>query len=127
MIEIVARDGQPQALLCPALVCDVCRLQVAGPGNIVWYARTEPERQSSPMFVAHKPCNRRLEAMLEPVYPRDKGWMGLWEEADRFIAQLAHNSRHPFAEDPDGTYLDQVVVQPGGLILPNIHRNAQAL
>jgi hypothetical protein len=127
MIEIIARDGEPQALLCPALICEACREQVAGPGNIIWFWRTDPEWQASPLFVAHKHCNRKVEALLEPVYSFEQGWRRAWREAKLFLDQLAHNFGNPFADDREGVYHDQVVVQPGGIIFANIHRDGRTV
>lgn len=123
MIEVVARDGEPEALLCPALICDACRKQVAGPGNLLWAVR-RPEggkRQSSPAFVAHKGrCDQVVKKILANLYPLADGWTEQWDEAGSFLAYLTSNTSKPFADDPDGNYLDHELVQPGGQVLSNL-------
>jgi hypothetical protein len=114
MIEYVARNGPPEAMLCPALVCDSCRRQVTGEGNILWASRyvgnRDEGRQVTPMFVSHKGhCDQRVTAMMHRGWPPDDydapdanvgdGWSYSWEEAETMLAQLAHNFTHPFAAD----------------------------
>ncbi|MGI5436185.1 hypothetical protein ACQEV4_01385 [Streptomyces shenzhenensis] len=38
--------------------------------------------------------------------------MQLWEEAETFLAQLAHNFTHAFADDPEGTYHQHTLTFP---------------
>lgn len=105
MIEIVLRSGPPEAMNCAALVCDTCREQVVGRGNIVWAHRYEPQQESSPLFVSHKgQCDRALSAWLKDKYPLAEGWANLWEEAGHFMRYLAHNASNAFADDSEGTY-----------------------
>lgn len=114
MIEMVSRSGEPEAMLCPALVCDTCRQQVVGRGNIVWAMRHEPRWQSSPLFVSHKGrCDLVVEAGLQSQYPISDGWLDFSAEADQFMRHLAHNADHSFADDPDGTYRIVPVIHPG--------------
>lgn len=113
MIEMVSRSGPPEALLCPAFICDTCRQQVVNSGNVVYALRLEPRRESSPLFVAHKGvCDRALESRLAERYPLDEGWTELWEELGVFVKQLAHNSTNPFTDDTEGTYRANTVVHP---------------
>lgn len=122
MIEYIARDGEPEAMTCPAFICDACRRQVTGAGNIYWAVRyaAPGQRQSSPLFVSHKyECSRAVDQIVETTYPFAEGWSGaLSNEIRVFLAQLNHNAEHAFADDPDGTYLDHDVVHPGGMVLP---------
>lgn len=124
MIEYIARDGEPEAMTCPALICDACRTQVIGDGNIYWAVRyvASGQRQSSPLFVSHKyECSRAVDRIVETTYPFAEGWSGaLTEEVNVFLRHLANNAEHAFADDPNGTYLDHDVVHPGGTILPTI-------
>lgn len=112
MIEIVPRDGPPEAMNCPAFICDACRKQVIGQGNIVWMRRyIDRQPQSSPLYVAHKgDCDRRIEAALEQRYTAADGWTSLWEEAGDFLHYLTNNLTQTFADDPDGRYLTQTIV-----------------
>lgn len=110
MIEMVARDGAPGAMLCPALVCDVCREQVTGEGPavgiVIYYDRWNGEqRTTTPLYTAHRGrCGRSLAAELEGRYPRAEGWQQLWREAGEVVQQLAHNTSNPFVDDAEGRY-----------------------
>lgn len=113
MIEMIGRNGPPEAMICPALICDVCREQVADSGNVVYYVRyVEGERESSPLFVSHKPHDRELRAVMEEAYPLADGWTSQWDEAKYFMEHLVHNFTHPFADDADGEYLSHRLVLP---------------
>lgn len=115
MIEIIIRSGPPEAMTCPALVCDACRRQVAGRGNILFARRVvNDQRESSPLFVAHKGrCDRIVGKLIEHAYPFDDGWAtNLWEEAETFMAQLSHNFTHPFADDSEGRYARHALTMP---------------
>ena len=52
MIEIIARNGPPEAMLCPAFVCDACRKQVVGAGNVVYMRRIVGDRRCRPPIIA---------------------------------------------------------------------------
>jgi hypothetical protein len=112
MIEIIARNGPPEALLCAAFICDYCRRQVVKSGNILYAVRYKAgeTRESSPLFVSHKACTQVVEAALKADYPYEDGWLDCWEEASHFIGHLTNNLAHSFDEDPNGTYLPQRVV-----------------
>lgn len=110
MIEYVARDGPPEAMNCPAFICDICRKQVVGKGIVTWGTTVAhegdggPHRQT-PIYVAHKGrCGRALEVWFERTYPHDDGWMDLWDDLDDFMRQLAYNLVNAFADDHEGTY-----------------------
>lgn len=115
MIEFVIRreDGH-EDLLCPALVCDACRKQVAGPGCILHTIRYGDPHQASPIFVAHKGrCERAVTAWMLTAYRPEDGWSrSLWREASEFMRQMAHNFANAFSADPAGEYLDQDLVLP---------------
>lgn len=114
MIEMVSRSGQPEAMLCPALVCDTCRDQVTGHGNVLWSIRHEPQWESSPLFVSHKgQCHRALKYRIAIEYPIAAGWSQLWNEAGDFMRHLTHNAVQSFADDPDGSYRIVPVIHPG--------------
>ena len=104
MIEYVARSGPPEAMECPAFICDRCREQVVGSGNVLWWSTTRDRWRSSPIFVAHKGCTSALEQRLETTYPRDEGWIRRFDEVKRFLPQLTHNATNAFADDPEGAY-----------------------
>ncbi len=121
MIEIVARSGPPDALNCPAFICDACRRQVTGRGNIYWVVKNSAEHfTSSPLFVSHKGrCVKPAEKLVESLYPAADGWSRtLWSELGTFLGQLAHNAENDFSEDADGIYHNHQLVQPYRGVLP---------
>jgi hypothetical protein len=102
---------------CPAVVCDACRRQVVGTGNIVWAYKvvhgTDEVRQQSPLYAAHKGrCDQALDAWLKKQYSSSDHWILLWEELDSFMRQLGHNSTNAFADDAEGEYHQLVIKQP---------------
>lgn len=116
MIEIIARNGPPEAMLCPAFICDACRRQVVGEGNVISKVRySGGQRQTSPLFIAHKgTCDLTVDAWLNKRYPLDNGWSLIWEELETFVRQLANNLAHAFADDHEGEYLSHQIILPAG-------------
>lgn len=115
MIEFVPRNGPPEAMNCPAVVCDTCRKQVVDKGNIHWAVKVNHDndelRQQSPTFAAHKGrCDRALEAWLRKQY--GDGWIYLWEELGVWLRQLTHNIANDFDDDTEGEYLQVIVKMP---------------
>ncbi|MEV5611493.1 hypothetical protein [Streptomyces sp. NPDC052225] len=109
MIEYIARSGPPEAMNCPAFVCDACRKQVVGEGIVTWATTigdgTPGPHRQSPLYVAHKgDCGRKVEAMVNAGYPLSEGWVDLWEDIPDFLKHLTHNATDAFADDPDGEY-----------------------
>ncbi|MEV7519409.1 hypothetical protein [Streptomyces sp. NPDC091371] len=108
MIEYVARSGPPEAMNCPAFICDACRQQVVGAGIVTWattIANRGRTHSQSPLYVAHKgECGRKVEAMLHAAYPASDGWMDLWDDIGVFLKQLTHNATSAFTDDADGEY-----------------------
>lgn len=107
LIEYIGRSGPPEAMNCPALICDTCRKQVVGSGNVIWgsTAGSDGPRRSTPLYVAHKGrCDHAFEKWFAEAYPLADGWMPLWEEAAVFMRQLAYNLTNAFADDTEGTY-----------------------
>lgn len=105
VIEIIGRSGEPEAMNCPALICDGCRKQVTDSGVIVWgvTAGVEP-RLSTPLYVAHKGrCDQAVQKGVETEYPEDT-WVWLSEEADKFLSDLAGNFKRRFEDDKRGTF-----------------------
>lgn len=134
MIEYISRSGPPEAMNCPALVCDACRQQITAKGNVIWGCTlgADGPRRRTPLYVAHKGrCNHLFDRWFTKAYPYDDGWVQLWEEAPDFIRQLAHNLTHAFADDPDGEYHDHTLILPDAVAsaalasLPTLLRTAQ--
>lgn len=116
MIEYIGRSGPPEAMNCPALICDTCREQVVDRGNVIWGCTLgdgNGGRRRTPLYVAHKGrCDRAFDLWFAKAYPREDGWIQLWEEAADFMRQLAHNLTHAFADDTEGTYHQHHLVLP---------------
>jgi hypothetical protein len=128
MIEYIPRSGPPEAMILPAVICDTCRRQVAGSGNIVWATKVmhDPSetRQQSPLFAAHKgSCDQALDAWLTEQYRLEDHWILSWEELETFIRHLSANSKKDFSEDPQGEYHRFVIKVPSNDLhreVPNI-------
>jgi len=110
VIEYIGRDGPPEAMNCPAFICDVCNQQVVKHGNVMWGTTVghdpadQPHRQTRP-YITHKDvCVRAFEAWFKRAYP-GPDWLLLSDEINTFLQQLAHNFAHAFADDTEGTYL----------------------
>lgn len=110
MIEIVPRSGPPEALNCPAFVCDTCRRQVLAPRNggyVLLVEKFTPIYEASPLFVAHTGrCLRELENRLRERYKARDGWHP-WAASiriDHFMDNLAHNTIDAFRDDPKSEY-----------------------
>lgn len=116
MIEFVPYSGEPEALNCPAFVCDTCRKQVVGEGNVTWCVKVVGkggQRQHSPLFVSHKGrCDKALETWLGVQYSLDDDWINLSEEIGVFRKQLDHNADRSFADDPNGQYHELILRMP---------------
>ncbi|MER6376752.1 hypothetical protein ABT255_52665 [Streptomyces mirabilis] len=116
MIEYVPYSGEPEAMNCPAAICDTCREQVVGEGNIVWCIRAGnkgEQRQQSPLFASHEGgCDCALGRWLEAQYPLDDNWINLSDEIDVFLKQLGNNVGRSFADDPRGDYHQVIVRMP---------------
>jgi hypothetical protein len=115
MIEVVPYSGPPEAMNCPAIICDACRRQVVGKGNIVWAYKVvhndDELRQQSPVFAAHKgSCDRGLDLWLKKQY--GSGWIIMWEELGTYLRQLAYNAEHAFEDDKNGEYHQLIIKQP---------------
>lgn len=116
MIEFVPYSGEPEAMNCPAFICDTCRTQIVGEGVVVWRVKIrsggEP-RQQSPLFTAHKrACDQALSRWLEPQYPLDGDWIDLSEEIDVFRKQLDNNANRSFVDDDRGEYHQTILRMP---------------
>lgn len=118
MIEYVARSGPPEAMNCPAFICDTCRKQVVAQGIVTWGTtigrdgEPGPHRQS-PIYVAHKGrCGRALETWFEKNYPAADGWIDMWDDLEDFVRQLANNLANAFADDTEGTYHQHKLTLP---------------
>lgn len=116
MIEIIARNGAPEAMLCPAFICDACREQIVGQGNVISKVRYDgDQRQTSPLLFAHKgQCTQAVDAWLNARYLLTEGWSMIWDELGDFVRQLSHNLTHAFADDPEGEYLSHQLIEWAG-------------
>ena len=97
---MVARSGPPEAMLCPAAVCDVCGEPIHGHGHVVWWPEysDQGEYSSSPLYFVHQAvCDQRLCAALGDS-PRHPSGGSYWQSLDEFLAQLRHNFEDPFED-----------------------------
>jgi hypothetical protein len=127
VIEYIGRSGPPEAMNCPALICDACRQQITSKGNVVWgttVGAPGPLR-GTPVYTTHKGrCDRLFDLWFAKTYQADDGWMQRWEEAHDFMRQLAHNLTNAFADDTDGEYHHHTLVLPdavSGAALARLH------
>ncbi|MFJ8677257.1 hypothetical protein [Streptomyces sp. NPDC093589] len=114
MIEYMAHSGPNTALNCPIFICDFCRQQITGQGNVVWgeaggYDGTP--RQRTPIFATHKDCDHKFIGMFRKIYPVKDGWRDLWDDIGDFVKQLAHNATRSL-EEQAGESHPHIVAMP---------------
>ena len=95
MIRFEEIDG----LYCPVFVCAQCHEPIQGPGTglIQWDSYDEP----TTFTVLHKGPYRSCSRQWDHEHGRQEGnrvWIG-WRSLDKFLAQLTHNTAHPFGAD----------------------------
>lgn len=112
MIEYIGRDGEPEASLCPAFICDACRQQITQ-GLVLHGATYENgHRYATPLHVACRGrCYQQVAAHFHNAYPGMYG--DLTEDIHTFVKHLTHNSTNAFTDDPEGTYHQHTIVMPG--------------
>lgn len=137
MIEIVYRSGPPEALCCPALICDACREQIIADytadvslqGNAYyWSKRDNQGRMSvSPMLLAHKGhCDQALRRVLGGnFYQSQDGWDSGWDEIGTFLDHLGHNAITPFSGDEEGAYRFADIVPPPADLMLQLSRTVR--
>jgi hypothetical protein len=98
VITILHRNGPPEAMTCPAVICDHCGDPIHNDGNALWLTDQDDGRtfRITTAFV-HKACDRAFEA----THP-DGHWS--CRELGEFLQQLAHNFEHPFEREPGVEY-----------------------
>lgn len=114
MIEMVARNGPPEAAICPAFICDHCRKQVLSSDNtfIVFKMKVQEPHECTLLFVACAgACIHHVDRYLDTQYPQSEGW-GYPKSINiggygNFIGHLNHNAGESFDADPDGKYFIQ--------------------
>jgi hypothetical protein len=107
-ITMIDRNGPPEGMTCPAVICDACGEPINinrqtiyesnTSGMVLW--TSEPGRDQHPTmsdfaYVHKGACDRKYSA----------GRHLLSRELDDFMAQLAHNYAHPFTEEPGVEYV----------------------
>jgi hypothetical protein len=102
-ITLVDRNGPPEALTCPAVICDDCGepINARGPvgGLAVWIPATGHDDRptvNALAFVHKGACDRAWSAGKRHAYSRD---------LDEFMAQLSHNFANPFTAEPGVEYV----------------------
>jgi hypothetical protein len=104
MIVLVNRSGPPEAMICPAIYCEVCNRPVNHQGNAVWYEYDSTELERTPVYYVHKGCARAFEREhCKTCSEQHGGYCRAhyrWYDLPRFLDHLAHNFAHPFKDDP---------------------------
>lgn len=102
MITFIDRNGPPEGLLCPAILCDSCLQPVNGEGWVLWQPRYSDDRRdnrptiASLAFVHPGDCDHAYEQAHGHHYSSPLG---------EFLTQLAYNYANPFREKPDVEYV----------------------
>lgn len=133
MIEYIARSGSPEAMNCPAFICDACGEQVTDHGNIFWgqeHPRKVGHKRTTPIYVTHKgnyvshmgervSCVRVLEEWFKHAYPDedDRTWCLASNEVDQFMGHLKFNFQNSFADDANAN-IDKVEYHAHLLVMP---------
>jgi hypothetical protein len=100
MITYIERNGPPEAMSCPAILCDQCLKPITGHGNVMWLPDYDGDTyQVLALAHTHKECTAAFERTHHP----DRAWCS--EELDQWLAQIAHNFTHPFPAEPNVEYL----------------------
>jgi hypothetical protein len=115
MIAFIDRNGPPEAMHCPAFLCDHCHKPIAGkgvegPGGIViWRPKGQAhdaDHRPGPQEVAtvHKgACDRTYEATHPAANgERDRWW---WMDLDELLEHLTHNIANPFVAEDNVEYV----------------------
>lgn len=101
MITFIDRNGPPEGLTCPAILCEHCGEPIHQRGLVLWQVNygDRGERPSvSPLAFVHQ---GRCDQAFDAAHP------GHWcsRELDQFLEQLAHNFREPFELEPNVEYI----------------------
>ncbi len=100
MLAYVNRNGPPEALACPVLLCDQCSTPIQGdfPNNGIVIWRNNPDQTQQVAHVHKGRCDRDYED-AHPGSP----W--LWEELQVWLEQLVRNVREPFPAERNVEYV----------------------
>jgi hypothetical protein len=114
-ITLIDRNGPPEALICPAVICDTCGEPISAerrdiykasrPGLVLWLREPGPDHRPvlTDFAYVHKgACDRKYSA----------GRHMLSRGLDDFMAQLAHNYAHPFEDEIYETDVEYVAPAP---------------
>lgn len=97
MITTIVRNGPPEAMTCPAVICDHCGKPIHEQGNALWLSEYSEgsDRPRTTFAFTHKHCDHLFDRS------------GLWfsEELDRFLEQLVYNFSHQFRHEPNVEYI----------------------
>jgi hypothetical protein len=103
MLTLIDRNGPPEALTCPAFICDVCGEPLtAEDGWVLWWPELHVNRTPRPgqLYHVHQgACDRALVAQ------RGDNNSGYSRPLSEFIEQLAHNTEHPFKGERGVQYI----------------------
>jgi predicted HD phosphohydrolase len=110
-ITFIDRNGPPEAMRCPAFLCDVCNEPVHHSpddghfGAVVWWTSYDGDRPKvSQVYVVHKGPQKRCLDALSKAIGKDAGHE-TWDNLDSFAQQLLHNALNPFVSERDAQYI----------------------
>jgi hypothetical protein len=76
-------EGLPD-LICPVVLCDGCREEIVGPGNVLWI-----DSDGGQVWHTHKgACDRKVSRAIRQAHGTDHEWS---RELSEWIAQLHRN------------------------------------
>jgi hypothetical protein len=96
-LTFIDRNGPPEAMLCPAFLCDVCKEPVSGGGWVLWntsYAEGDNRPRIRDLVVVHSgACGRQRQDLNSS------------RELDQFVQDLAYTSTHAWEPEADVEYV----------------------
>lgn len=98
-ITLIDRNGPPEAMQCPAVICDACGCPISATGVVVWNAGYEADGRPlvTEVTYLHKGACDLAWSMGKPnLQSADLG---------EFMAQLTENFARPFAQAPGVEYV----------------------
>lgn len=100
-LTMIDRNGPPEAIICPSIVCDSCGAPINATegGLALWQPNREPDGRPSPVtlrLVHQGRCDQFAERRWGHHYSQD---------LKQFMAPLAYNYATPFTLEPDVDYV----------------------
>jgi hypothetical protein len=95
------RNGPPEAMACPGVICDYCGEFVTGDGNVEWFKRCDDEMGPiiSPFYFTHSDSCSLSFSREKGETTYSDGWLPHRIRLSQFLRYLQHNLAHRFEED----------------------------